>query len=149
MLEGVKNILKRARSLNHDHAWRFVIDEQVQDEIVRLNTIDQLYDKGIDSLGDSLGDYSPFTVRVKVYKGQKTSNITLKDTGEFYDSFDVTVYKDGFTISADAQKEDSNLVEEFGIDILGLTDGSIDKLIREYILDNYKYYILDKLLTEK
>ncbi len=146
MFGRVDTILKRSKNLDDDKAWRFVIDEQVQDEIVRLNTQDQLFDKGIDSLNNSLGDYSPITVIIKRRKGQKTSNITLRDTGEFYESFDVTVQRDGFTISADEMKDDTSLTEEFGIDILGLTDDSLDQVIREYILPNYRDYLLTELL---
>lgn len=146
MLGRVNKILNRAQNIDPDKVWIFAIDEQVQDEIVRLNTQDQLFDKGIDSLNDTLGDYSPITVTIKRRKGQKTSNITLKDTGEFYDSFDVVVKRDGLEITADTMKEDNDLAEMFGIDILGLTDDSLDKLIREYILFNYRDYIITELL---
>ena len=146
MLGRVNKILNRAQKIDPDKVWIFAIDEQVQDEIVRLNTQDQLFDKGIDSLNDTLGDYSPITVTIKRRKGQKTSNITLKDTGEFYDSFDVVVKRDGLEITADTMKEDNDLAEMFGIDILGLTDDSLDKLIREYILFNYRDYIITEIL---
>ena len=146
MLGRVNKILNRAQNIDPDKVWIFAIDEQVQDEIVRLNTQDQLFDKGIDSLNDTLGDYSPITVTIKRRKGQKTSNITLKDTGEFYDSFDVVVKRDGLEITADTMKEDNDLAEMFGIDILGLTDDSLDKLIREYILFNYRDYIITEIL---
>ena len=47
----------------------------------------QLFDLGIDGKGQSLGDYAGFTIDLKSKKNQKTSNVTLKDTGDFYKSF--------------------------------------------------------------
>jgi hypothetical protein len=101
-----------------------------------LNTEKQLHDKGVDSLGVTLGQYSAYTKQIKLNKGQSIKHITLKDTGEFYESFDVKPNQKGFTIFADAQKEDTNLIEAYGKDILGLTDESI-KLLIEFIKPYY------------
>jgi hypothetical protein len=111
----------------------------VQDYIIELNTegedTSQLFELGIDSEGKSLSDsslfggYSPFTKQIKASKGQRIDHITLKDTGEFYKSFKVTPNKNGFRISANPNKDDSNLFDDFGVDIVGLTKENVLKLL--------------------
>jgi len=117
---------------------------KVQREIIRLNTEEQLFFKGVDSNNITLGDYTPFTVEIKKEKGQRFENITLRDTGDFYESFRVRATKEYFEISADPIKEDTNLFIEFGIDILGLTDESTKKL-KEVILPEFNRIARQKL----
>jgi len=107
--------------------------------VIELNTKEQLYEKGIDSKGKSLGDYAPFTIDRKIDSGLPYDRITLFETGEFYESFEVKVYKEDIEIVANPDKFDtktgkkSNLYEDFGIDIVGLTDENTVKL-QEYLL---------------
>ena len=113
--------------------WR---RNDVQDYIIELNTegekTSQLFELGVDSQGNRLGDYSGFTKNIKASKGQRIDHITLKDTGEFYKSFKVTPNKKGFRISANPNKEDNNLFDDFGIDIVGLTKENV-KLLLDFI----------------
>lgn len=111
--------------------------------IIDLNTQEQLFEQGIDSKGRSLGEYSTYTRGLKQNKGQRVDHITLKDTGEFYRSFSLKLEGASFRIVADAQKEDTNLFKEYGIDILGLTEDSMSvvttaaiPIIQKYIKDN-------------
>jgi len=142
----IDDILRKVKTLNEKEAWFFVIDEELKDEIIRLNTQDQLYEDGIDSLSETLGDYSSYTVARKSMKGQKTSNITLKDTGDFYKSFKVKVTATGFIIKADdSSKYDIPLTESFGLDILGLTEEN-KLFLYDYLEENYNKYVREKLL---
>lgn len=113
--------------------------------IITLNTGGQLFDQGIDSLGFSLGRYASYTIEKKQEKGLPFDRITLFDTGEFYQSFELTA-KDGddfFTLDADPIKEDTNLFDDFGEDIVGLTDESkellVEKLTRKLQQELIKY----------
>lgn len=144
MLESVKDILDKAINLDGVKAWYFAIDIDLQNNIIKLNTIDQLFNDGIDSLGDSLGEYSPFTVELKKAKGQPTNRITLKDTGDFYKTFKVEVKDDSFFINANPIKDDSNLFDDFGSEIVGLTEDN-QKKISKTILDNTIKYIRKQL----
>lgn len=144
MLESVKDILNKAINLDEVKAWYFAIDIDLQNNIIKLNTIDQLFNDGIDSLGDSLGEYSPFTVELKKAKGQPTNRITLKDTGDFYKTFKVEVKDDSFFINANPIKDDSNLFDDFGSEIVGLTEEN-QKKISKTILDNTIKYIRKEL----
>ena len=144
MLKSVKHILNKAIKLDEVKAWKFAIDVDLKKYIIKLNTIDQLFDDGIDSLGDSLGEYSPFTVELKKIKGQPTDRITLKDTGKFYKTFKIEVKNDSFFINANPIKEDNNLFDDFGNEIVGLTEENQIK-VSKIILDNTIKYIRKRL----
>lgn len=98
--------------------------------IIDLNTESQLYEEGINSLGEKLseigGDYSPITIQKKEQKGQPTDRITLKDTGKFYKSFRVYFSGGDLIIVANPYKGDTNLYEDWGKEIIGLTDENLD-----------------------
>lgn len=147
----LEDILDNAKLLDETEAWFFVIDRELQDEIVRLNTQDQLYEDGIDSLNRKLGGdgkYSPYTITLKRQKGQRVDHITLKDTGAFYNSFKVTVNSRGFTIVADDKSHyDVPLTDDFGIDILGLTEDNKSWLY-DFLIDKYLEYVERKLLPK-
>jgi hypothetical protein len=115
--------------------------------ILDLNRIEQLFNYGEDSLGKSLGEYSAKTIegtpqyRGKIEKGQPTDRITLKDTGDFYNSFDIKIIEDGFEIIAGENiwyAED--LFYDFGEEILGLNPDNLEEAI-QYI----RGYIVSKI----
>lgn len=119
-------------------------NNSVRNFIIELNTIDQLYDEGIDSKSISLGNYAPFTIREKISKGQPTDRVTLKDTGDFYKSFDVKVLGNGdVEIVADTIKYGfdgaMDLTDIYGDDILGLSADSLDKLVVRLIIELQKF----------
>jgi len=106
-------------------------DKTFTDYIIELNTKRQLFDKGIDSTGRKLsdigGEYAPFTLQLHPEKIK--DRITLFDTGDFYNSF--RVYLDSqsdLKITADTIKDTSDLIADWGKDILGLTEDSLEKL---------------------
>ena len=125
-------------------AFKIASEKEVKDLVIRLNTqgekTSQLFELGEDSLGDSLGEYSAFTVEKKKDKNQPFDRITLKDTGEFYNSFVVVPYRGGFTIKANPIKEDSNLFDDFGADIIGLNEVNL-----QILRDVYKDKVLEEI----
>ena len=84
---------------------------------------EQLYDFGVKASGELLPDYKPSTVAIKRRKGQIYDHMTLKDTGAFHKSFSLKREKDGVEMLASDAKT-GELIERYGKDILGLTDGS-------------------------
>lgn len=144
----VTDILEKASNLNEDIAWLLSIDNGVKKKIVEFNTIDQLRDKGIDALNDTLGDYSEVSVEVF---GKREGHITLEQDGDFYHSFRVTVQKDSFNINANSIKQGPkgtiDLTTRFGDEIIGLTDENRDK-VTELILINTIKYVRKQLLNE-
>ncbi len=130
----LRNVLNVLLLLNVDDlAFEIAKQDTLQDLVIELNTEKQLFDKGEDSAGRTLesigGAYSPFTIRVKEAKGQPTNRVTLLDTGEFYASFVVKPFKGGFTIDADPNKDDTNLFDEWGDDIVGLNQENLQIVI--------------------
>jgi|TARA_R110002049_G_C9016969_1_gene551052 hypothetical protein len=119
----------------------------VQKFITDLNTKVQLFDYGEDSRGVELmgvgGGYAPSTISIKAKKGQPTNRVTLKDTGEFYKTFDVVVNKDAsFRIEADTTKGGQNLEDRWGEDIVGLQQENVvlvlDRLRDEFYKAIYR-----------
>ena len=61
----------------------------------------------------------------------RVDHITLRDTGEFYESFKVVPLLRGFRIEADPDKGGGdNLFDDFGEDIVGLSEENILILCR-------------------
>jgi hypothetical protein len=79
----------------------------------------QMFD-GINSEGLAIEpEYSPLTVQIKESKGQPSSRVTLKDTGEFYKG----IYTDpkGDKMYVDSKDSKSNeLQEKYGDEIFGI-----------------------------
>lgn len=143
----IDNMIDKAKAMSLDKAWIFAVDKEVQNEILRINTEEQLDEQGVDSLGRSLGDYSPFTVSMKRFKGDRYDHITLNDTGDFHNSFTVRVVADGWIQDADdSSKYDEPLFEVYGLDVLGITDENL-KYIQEMIIENFIKYVRTKLLS--
>ncbi len=123
-------------------------NKQFTDLIIELNTRKQLFDKGIDSTGRQLsdvgGNYSPYTLQLHPEKIE--DKITLFDTGDFYESFRIFYSNGDFIISADTIKDTSNLIEDWGANILGLTNESLS-LLREKAKEIIIPYVRKKILT--
>lgn len=103
-------------------------EHSVRTFILERNRKGQLFEKGIDALGKSLGEYSNFTINQKIDDGLPHDRITLFQDGDFYETFDIIIFKRSFEIIADPVKPDSNLFDEFGVDIVGLTEESKELL---------------------
>jgi hypothetical protein len=145
-------LVKKIKALDQNKMVRQALSNTaIQQEILDLNRLDQLYDKGIDSAGDSLGEYSPATIEGtanflgKKQKGQRYDHITLNDTGEFYGSFIFRNKKDEFEIQADALKDGTDLTESFGNEIVGLTEENKSKL-SGWLIEPIQKEIRKKLL---
>jgi len=100
---------------------------------------DQLFETGADGNGESLGKYSFFTAQIKRAKGQPTDRITLVDTGDFYESYFIDAFKGGFIIDADGEKEDSNLFDRYGDDILKPDQETLEEIAEFYEMKLYEY----------
>ena len=97
MFETLTNKTKKLKLPTVKEIFReLFLDKDFIDYIIELNTIDQLYNRGQDSTGDSIGEYETATIygtskfKGKLEKGQPIDRVTLKDTGAFYESFGQT-----------------------------------------------------------
>lgn len=103
------------------------------DEIIRLNTDEQLYSEGLDRTGAVIEPpYRPLTIHIKESKGQRTDHVTLRDEGDFHKSFRLEVSGSQAEVVADDPKT-AKLVAKYGSAILGLSDDNLDYMLDEFI----------------
>ena len=133
---SLKNLIFRLRK------FKEILHQELKEEIlenkfviIEMVTKDQLYERGINGNDVAIASYKPYsprTIRVKIKKGQPTDRVTLKDTGDFYNSFEVVFDENGFYITSTDEKA-KYLVEKYGRNIFRLTDENLTILLREYI----------------
>jgi len=131
-MKDIERLLNNIDSLDlNDILFAMWSRNDTQDYIIELNTEDQLYEEGIRSDGSEIGEYTPYTKQLKSTGSgnSRIDHITLKDTGAFYKSFKIKPNKKGFKIIANPNKDDTNLFDEFGVDIVGLTKENVFKLL--------------------
>jgi hypothetical protein len=145
-MKDLELLLDNLNKLNiNDIFYSLWKDNEVQKYIIKLNTegesTSQLYELGVDSEGNTIGSgfYAPSTIDYKLFGGgdSRIDHITLKDTGKFYDSFKVKPNKKGFKIVANPNKDDDNLFEIYGKEIVGLTDEN-EKLLLAFIEKDFE-----------
>lgn len=118
--------------------------------LIDMNAQDQLYANGINRLGVRIDEYQPYrplTIQVKIEKRQPYDRVTLKDTGEFYDSFYVETAEDRFYIKASDEKTNW-LIKKYGAEIFGLTNDSLAEFINDYVKDE-AYNRVKEILNER
>lgn len=106
-----------------------------EDVIVSAIADDQLYRRGINGKGEKIMGYMPYTattVRIKKKKGQPTTRVTLRDTGDFHNSMFVVFDAEGFYVTANDDKT-PELIEKYGDEIFRLTDKNLTRIIRSHI----------------
>lgn len=118
--------------------------------LIDMNAQDQLYANGVNRLGVRIDEYQPYrplTIQVKIEKRQPYDRVTLKDTGEFYDSFYVETAEDRFYIKASDEKTNW-LIKKYGAEIFGLTNDSLAEFINDYVKDE-AYNRVKEILNER
>ena len=145
-MEALVQLVKRFSELNREKILGNVYTNKLQKDLIDLNTKDQLYDQGIDSNSHVLPEYTANTKQIKRAKGQPVDRTTLKDTGEFYESFKIIVGEDyNFQITADDQGK--LLFDRYGKDIVGWTKDNTEKIkkeIGEKFIDETKKFLFKK-----
>lgn len=148
-MDALFDVIEKYESLDFDFVMESIFDSDLQELLIDLNQ-QQLFQLGEDSEGrvlfsfSPLQPYAPFTIKVKQETGLPTDRLTLFQTGEFYGSFTVSYANGIFTFDADGQKEDQNLFNEFGIDVLGLNETS-KEIAGDFIKDMIIFFIQNKL----
>ena len=116
-------------------------------EVIKINTEQQLYDKGENALKISLKIKNPYAFRTKLAKrrkGQPTDRVTLKDTGAFYSSFKVIPRNNEVEITATAEYT-KYLLDKYGEEILGLQEEFLKTFYEDNIEPKLEKKINDKL----
>jgi hypothetical protein len=92
--------------------------------------------------------YSSYTIKIKSRRGQDTENVTLEDSGDFYNSMLVKISDDNVEVIADFNKPDGNINDNFNageFDFLGLTDDNLEGFAT-WVLQDYLELELRKRL---
>lgn len=141
-MEALTRLAKRLKNLDiNEILYEIYQKKEFQELVIDENLVEQLFKHGIDSKGNSLGEYAPSTIKAKKKKGQPYDRITLIDHGDFYETYKFTAMKNGFDLFMDGKKESTDLFKRYGKDVLGLTDKSLDKiceLVRDEIIEYIK-----------
>ena len=123
--------------------------QSVQKTMIEFNQ-DQLQG-GRDALGKTINTiggtpYRAYTIKIRKSKGLPTNIVTLKDTGDFYKTFRVVFISEGYEITADFEKEDGSILDNFlsSFDFLGLNNESLTELVMEHV-----YPLLSMALRNK
>lgn len=131
-----------------DKIFKIVLDNRFIKELIKhLNTEEQLRKDRTDSLGARLGVYSFATEFISGGEKKAGEFINLFKTGAFYDSWIVEVREALILINANPLKDGTNLFDEYGIDVLGLTDENLQIIIDhalEFHINYYRRNILPK-----
>ncbi len=126
-------VLNKFRAIRTQDIWQKVfLDKTLSRMILEMIQQDQLFKQGIDEDGDIIGTYSEWTEMLNPDKVAGTP-YTLFDTGAFYESMKIVVLNDAFVVEAQPIKIDENgektdLFENYGEGIIGLTDENKEKL---------------------
>ena len=116
---------------------------KIKNEIIEYITIEQLYIKGEDGLGNTLKEYSPFTISEKKRKGERFEVTTLNDKGVFYNSLKVLVNGNQISVYSN---DINDLSKRYGENILTLSNEGIQK-IKPQIIEIAKRYVIETLPT--
>jgi len=132
----VRRLLNLISSLDLDNiVYNITLRSETRQLIIELNTREQLFE-GINSDGEDLesigGSYAPFTIAIKQSDGLPSDRVTLFQSGDFYDTFEIKPYRGGFDIIADTDKDDGDLRFRWGNEIIGLTEESKQDLANYY-----------------
>jgi hypothetical protein len=122
--------------------------QDVKDQIIYLNQDKQL-SEGLDAKGQSIYTisseeqgstypYSKYTVQLRSDKGLQVDAVDLKDTGAFWNTFDVKVTKETTEVLADFNKGGDDIRNNFDkkFDFLGLYDENLE-IFGQWLLQNY------------
>lgn len=131
MIKSLDNITKALKQWQRDADKQvIVVAKTEQPTIERLNTDEQMYNKGERADGAAITPpYTAFTKAIKSQIGQPTNRVTLRDTGAFHRSVGVQWQATEFKLVANDPKT-PDLVRKYSPAILGLSDDSLTVLNR-------------------
>lgn len=97
--------------------------------------------------------YSKNTQKIKRKKGQSISNVTLQDSGDFYNSWKLIASKTFYVIYANFNKKGNNIFnnfqdsyttfESFQNAILSMNDNELDLFFQNLFIPNFKQNFLN------
>jgi len=106
--------------------------DQNKTVIKTMQTDEQMF-SGINASGNAISpDYANSTINYKKRNSQPYDRVTLKDSGDFYDSIEIEARTDDFVISTQITYS-IYLVTKYA-EILGITDTNLQTFVNTYTL---------------
>ena len=121
-------------------AWFESFTPKTKRELLDLIREDQLRSKGIDGNGDIIGLYSFATELITNGEKEEGTPYTFYDEGDFFRSMFIKVFSTRFEFHADGEKEEDNLFDKYGNEIIRYTDENLDK-IKAILRQSYINYV--------
>lgn len=122
---------------------------QNADVIKFIQTQEQLFKRGEDSRSISITPkYAQSTLAHKLRKRQPTDRVTLKDTGDFYESINVVATKDSLVIETSIEYAHF-LVKRYGKEILGIQRIELSSFYEKYIEKEIEQNVNDIIRTNQ
>lgn len=124
--------------------FKSVLDEELANEIrdnehVIVDMIKRQLYAGTDGFTTQIvPPYSQRTIKNKLKKGQPIDRVTLRDTGDFYNSLYVEIDEDKFYVTSTDEDLMAILKEKYGSPILRLSNENLSILLNEYIRPSLK-----------
>lgn len=138
---SIRNLAWRLRKFDEILGKELVNEIMAHEkEIIEAVVQNQLYERGINGKEVEIMSYEPYrprTIKRKKRKGQPYNRVTLKDTGEWYDSLRLVYDVDGFFITSTDEKN-KYLKKKYGPLILRLTNENLSMILNKYIRPNLK-----------
>jgi phage gpG-like protein len=89
----------------------------------------RLFNKGVDGSGSKITpDYAPQTISIKKGKRQRSSHVTLRDSGNLYRSFVVEFKNNNIFIQTNVDYK-KDLISKYGSEIFDLTINEVELII--------------------
>lgn len=137
-------------------AFKSILQEELRDVIRKNEDVikdyvrqQQLYRRGITGDGKRIWDTKPYsqrTIQRKRRKGQVYTRVTLKDTGQFYNDFDVVITAEGFYVTS-YTKYSIYIEQRYGDNIYRLTDDNLKRLLNVHIRPELNKRLKKRLLN--
>jgi len=138
--------LQNGEKLYNRIAKQILSKREVKGYIITLIQ-ERLYNQGTTSDNTKLRTdfakgsyfYSDKTLSIKNTKGERTQNVTLNDTNEFYESFKIEASREFYDIIADFQKESGHISENFSRQFN--SDEDFEQVILDMNEDEYNEFL--------
>lgn len=150
---------QRITQLDEEEIFLEASDQEVLDAMADKNR--QQLIQGQNSKGEMLssigGEYSDATMEMAAAEGKPKAGkdiVNLHDTGEYHNSIQWDVEREGYESSSDPVKVDplsgatTNLLERYGPDVEGVSEENMDDIIEKKLQPKYVAAIEKKIFGE-
>ena len=133
---SIRNLSYRLRKFKDslDDMLEGIIREK-EDIIISAVVDDQLFRRGVNGKDVKIWSYAPYaksTIKAKKKKGQPTTRVTLRDTGDFHKSVYLVYGGNGFYLTSQDEKA-KDLREKYGDEIFRLTNKNLTRILNVHI----------------